>query len=247
VLITGTRTSSLAEVPAIRADLEQGRPVPIGLVLVSLPSPPWDNHQVLVFGRFRSGGEEVLETYDPNFPDATTFLWTESMKMTTDRAGANLAYPKVQGYFSELPAYQAKQPPWATGQVGTFKLAPKRAVARPGKRVTLTVTWRHPRTWRELRSVELRLSGRRGEVGRVVFDQTRPARPRLRAHGIRLDRGRSSVKGSGPAGRLVTLRVVLRPGRRLAGQTLGVQLGASDDDGATQAFRPAGRLRVLRQ
>jgi hypothetical protein len=41
--------------------------------------------------------------------------------------------------------------------------------------------------------------------------------------------------------------VVLRPGRRLAGQTLGVQLGASDDDGATQALRPAGRLRVLRQ
>jgi hypothetical protein len=59
--------------------------------------------------RFRSGGEDVLETYDPNFPDATTFLWTESMKMTTDRAGANLAYPRVQGYFSELPAYQVRQ------------------------------------------------------------------------------------------------------------------------------------------
>jgi YVTN family beta-propeller protein len=244
LLITGTKTSSLAEVPAIRADLDEGRPVPIGLVLVSLPSPPWDNHQVLAFGRFRSGGEDVLETYDPNFPDATTFLWTESMKMTTDRAGANLAYPRVQGYFSELPAYQAKLPPWASGQVGTFKMAPKRAVARPGKRVALTVTWRHPRTWRELRSVELRLSGRHGEVGRVVFDQETG---RLRARGITLDRGRSSIKGSGPAGRLVTLRVVLRPGRRLAGQTLGVQLGASDDDGATQALRPAGRLRVLRQ
>jgi YVTN family beta-propeller protein len=244
VLITGTKTSSLAEVPAMRALIDQGSPVPIGLVLVSLPSPPWDNHQVLAFGRFRSGGEDVLETYDANFPDATTFLWTESMKMTTARAGANLAYPRVQGYFSELPAYQAKLPPWASGQVGTFEMAPKRAVARPGKRVALTVTWQHPRTWRELRSVELRLSGRRGEVGRVVFDQETG---RLRARGITLDRGRSSVKGSGPAGRLVTLRVVLRPGRRLAGQTLGVQLGASDDDGATQPFRPAGRLRLLRQ
>jgi hypothetical protein len=168
----------------------------------------------------------------------------ESMKMTTDRAGANLAYPRIQGYFSELPAYQAKLPPWASGQVGTFKMAPKRAVARPGQRVALTVKWEHPRTWRELRTVELRFSGRRGEVGRVVFDQETG---RLRASGITLDRRRSSIKGSGPTGRLVTLRVVLRPSRRLAGQTLGVHLGASDDDGATQALRPAGRLRVLRQ
>jgi hypothetical protein len=59
------------EWPTIRATIEAGHPVPLGLVRTKSRNP-FDlkhNHQVLAYGYELTGNALVLRIYDPNFPD----------------------------------------------------------------------------------------------------------------------------------------------------------------------------------
>ncbi len=58
----------VGEWPGIQADLDRGRPVPLGLVTVRSWSPGdlGRNHQVLAYGYDLTGRDLVLKVYDPN-------------------------------------------------------------------------------------------------------------------------------------------------------------------------------------
>jgi Ca2+-binding RTX toxin-like protein len=78
------------------------------------------------------------------------------------------------------------------GTVGKLRLA--------GNRSQLRLSWTHPRDWRELRRIELRLSDQGVPVGEIVI---RPRRERIVADGgIELVRSRVSHKGKKVAAKL---------------------------------------------
>ncbi|MDQ1359476.1 MAG: hypothetical protein QOG44_3849 [Acidimicrobiaceae bacterium] len=56
------------EWPAIRSDLDAGRPSPLGLVTVKSPNPAQlgRNHQVLAYGYDLLGDQLTIKVYDPN-------------------------------------------------------------------------------------------------------------------------------------------------------------------------------------
>jgi hypothetical protein len=90
----------------------------------------------------------------------------------------------------------------------------------------------------------LRLESRGKPVGRIVLDQeTR----RVRASGpaVHLVAGRGTRASGQPGGKRMTARLALRIAKRYAGRTLVAKVAASDDSGARQGFRTAGRVRVL--
>jgi hypothetical protein len=62
---------------------------------------------------------------------------------------------------------------------------------------------------------------------------------------VRLVPGRNAVSRGQAGGKRVTARLALRIARRYAGRKLVAKVAASDDDGARQGFRRAGRVRVL--
>jgi hypothetical protein len=67
------RPLSVAEQwPAVQADLDAGRPCPLGLVRIRSANPLdlGQNHQVLAYGYRRAGSALRLQVYDPNQADA---------------------------------------------------------------------------------------------------------------------------------------------------------------------------------
>lgn len=58
------------EWPQIKADLDAGRPCPLGLVLVKSADPMrlGENHQVMAYGYDLAGDELSIRVYDPNAP-----------------------------------------------------------------------------------------------------------------------------------------------------------------------------------
>jgi hypothetical protein len=111
--------------------------------------------------------------------------------------------------------------------------------------------------------VQLRVLGDRGVLAWVRFDEATGAlslyepgrrafsraavpgrRGVLRSRGATLDLAHSAVVGSGPEGRSVALELALRLGPAAAGQTLRVEVAATDHHGNSQGFEPAGTLRV---
>jgi hypothetical protein len=62
----------MREWPAIKADLDAGVPVPLGLVRVKSSNPLalGHNHQVLAYGYDVMGSAVTLSIYDPNLADA---------------------------------------------------------------------------------------------------------------------------------------------------------------------------------
>ena len=62
----------MREWPAIKADLDMGVPVPLGLVRVKSANPLalGHNHQVLAYGYDLTGSCVTLSIYDPNLADA---------------------------------------------------------------------------------------------------------------------------------------------------------------------------------
>jgi RTX calcium-binding nonapeptide repeat (4 copies) len=125
--------------------------------------------------------------------------------------------------------------------VGVLRLTPKTAKVKAGERVHVRLSWRHPRDWRKLRKLELRLTRGGAPVGEVTI---RPRRERIGADGaIELVRKRTRLAHKG---KTVTARLALRLDDRLAGQTLTAEVEATDRRGARQLERNAGTVRVTR-
>jgi hypothetical protein len=123
--------------------------------------------------------------------------------------------------------------------VGRLRLAPKTLRADVRRVATLKLSWRHPAGWRRLSAVQLRLTRDGAPVGEVTI---RPRSERISADGgVKLERSRLSHKGE-----TVSARLPLRLHESLAGQTLKVDVEATDTRGTRQLERNAGTVRVAR-
>jgi Ca2+-binding RTX toxin-like protein len=125
--------------------------------------------------------------------------------------------------------------------VGRLRLAPKALQAEAGKVAPVRLSWRHPRSWRKLDKVELRLTRNGVPVGEVTI---RPQGERMSDDGgVRLVRRQSRLTRNG---KTVTARLALRLDDSLVGQTLQAEVEATDRRGARQLERDAGTVRVAR-
>jgi Ca2+-binding RTX toxin-like protein len=122
--------------------------------------------------------------------------------------------------------------------VGTLRLTPKVLRAEAGETARLELSWRHPTAWKQLRTIELRLTQDGAPVGEITI---RPRRERIAASGaVRLDRAASRLSSKGKA---VRARLAIRLADGLSGETLKVEVEATDMRGARQLVR-AGAVRV---
>jgi hypothetical protein len=103
------------------------------------------------------------------------------------------------------------------------------------------LSWTHPRRWRELRRIELRLVAAGETVGRVALE---PGSLRVRDDraAARVARDGTRLVRRGPR---VSARLALRLEEALAGARLRLQVAAVDARGRRQVERAAGTIRVL--
>jgi hypothetical protein len=122
--------------------------------------------------------------------------------------------------------------------VGVLKLAPKVLSAEAGEVAKMRLSWSHPKSWKQLRSVTLRLRKDGEVVGQVAI---RTASGKLEDKGaVRLVRGTKLVR----KGKKVSARLALRIAPKLADSTLDADVVATDVKGAKQVSRAAGSIRV---
>ena len=125
--------------------------------------------------------------------------------------------------------------------VGKLRLTPTTVEAEAGQPARLRLSWRHPVSWRKLRTVELRLYRDGASVGEVTI---RPKTRRISAGGaVELLRKHTRLTSKG---RTVTARLAVRLDHSLAGQTLTAEVQATDPRGRRQREPDAGTIRVAR-
>jgi hypothetical protein len=117
--------------------------------------------------------------------------------------------------------------------VGQLRLTPALALATPGRTVRLKLGWTHPRSWKQLRRIVLRVE----HAGTVVLQ---PASGRAHARGkVRLVG--SHIAGHGPK---LTAKLALRLPASLAGQEMRVNVTAVDRGGHRQLEPYASAIRL---
>lgn len=127
------------------------------------------------------------------------------------------------------------------GTIGVLRLAPKAVRAKAGEIAKLRLSWRHPRGWRQLRSVTLRVYRGKARVGMVAID---PLTRRIEARGgVGVVRRATRLAREGTT---VSARLALRLDRKLARRRLRLEVEAEDVRGARQLERRAGTIRVAR-
>jgi Ca2+-binding RTX toxin-like protein len=128
-----------------------------------------------------------------------------------------------------------------TRKVGTLRLTPKAARVDAAGTARIALAWTHPRSWRDLRQVVLRLTDDGMPVGHVAIS---PRSGRMTEGGaVRLVRDASAMTREGRSARA---RLALRLIPSAAGRTLRLEVEATDTDGRRQLERSAGTLRVGR-
>ena len=126
-----------------------------------------------------------------------------------------------------------------SGTVGVLRLTPASVRAEAGERVRMRLSWRHPRAWRKLRTVELRLTQDGAPVGEITIF---PRRERIAADGaVTVVRRATRLTHEGKA---VTARLAFRLDESLAGQMLKAEVDATDRRGRRQLVRDAATVRV---
>lgn len=107
------RRTAAREWPAVRARLDAGVPVPLGVITVSSASPLLlgANHQVLACGYSIAGSEVTVRVYDPNSgPDDAAWIRFDSGGTVAFSHNLALARP-VRGFFRT--SYSPARPPRA--------------------------------------------------------------------------------------------------------------------------------------
>jgi hypothetical protein len=125
--------------------------------------------------------------------------------------------------------------------VGKLRLTPKSTRTAVGETARLQLRWRHPKAWKQLRTIELRLTRDGVPVGAIT----------IRARGKRItgDGAVASVaRGTriSAKGRTVTARLAVRLDPRVAGATLKAEVEATDRRGRRQLERNAATIRVAK-
>ena len=144
--------------------------------------------------------------------------------------------------------------------VGTFELKPRDARARVGQPIDYLVTWTHPRRWRRLDSVELRVREGQRVLAWVRWNQEGNTfqlfRPGAGRFGPAAPGGSSGTLSSpfavlhlrGSDALAIspeTIAVMMRLSfRRAAAGDHVVEVTAEDDRNNRDSWHPAGRLRV---
>jgi hypothetical protein len=101
------------EWPQIKADLDAGHPVPLGLVKVISDQPEnlGKNHQVLAYGYDLDGTSLTIWLYDPNYPNRDDIQF--QLNTANPQAPVKLTYtPSTEGLFCFFRTrYTSKAPP----------------------------------------------------------------------------------------------------------------------------------------
>lgn len=124
------------------------------------------------------------------------------------------------------------------GSVGRLRLAPRFLRAAADETARLTMSWKHPKAWRELRKVKLGLYRGNEAVGMI---NARPGSGRLTGTGAA-----DLMPGSKLShhGKWVTAKLALRLPKSLAGQNLRLAVQATDRHGHRQLEPDAGTIHV---
>lgn len=125
--------------------------------------------------------------------------------------------------------------------VGSLKLKPRTLRATPGKPARLELAWKHPRSWRALRDITVRLRHEQATVGVLTID---PQRRRAVADEDALARLVARRVRVVTRSRTVTASLPVRLDRELAGTRLQVEVEAADAAGNRQLETAAGSIRV---
>lgn len=125
--------------------------------------------------------------------------------------------------------------------LGRLAMNPGTLRAETGKVVRLRLAWTHPRAWRELRTMTVRLRDAQAVVAEIAIDpKRRRAADDEQALADLIDR-RVRVEG---ARRTVRATLPLRIDRKLAGRRLEVEVEATDAAGNRQLETGAASIRV---
>jgi Ca2+-binding RTX toxin-like protein len=122
--------------------------------------------------------------------------------------------------------------------VGRSELAPRTVTADARKWARMTLRWTHPKSWRELRKLEVKLYRGDKRIGTI---DARPHSRRLTSRGVEIMANRSLLTHSR---KTVTARLGMKFPRSLAGASLRVAVEATDVHGHSQLERDAGLIRV---
>jgi Ca2+-binding RTX toxin-like protein len=125
--------------------------------------------------------------------------------------------------------------------VGKLRLTPKSTQAAVGETARLQLSWRHPKAWKQLRTIELRLTRDGVPVGAITI--------RARGKKITGDGAVASVARStriAAKGKTVTARLAVRLDGSVAGATLKAEVEATDRRGRRQLERNAATIRVAK-
>jgi len=169
------------------------------------------------------------------------------------------------GAFEFSPSVDAAFTLPQTGLLGSFTLSPSDPRVEPDERLNETFTWTvpAPRTWHDLKSLELRVGDDRDHLIWVRWDEQldlfslvdpatgapgppgTPGTPTtLETPFATLFLGDTRSTGTGPTGQSVTLTLSLSFKPITAGRSFKIEVRATDDNGPVQGFDPAGTLTV---
>jgi hypothetical protein len=97
----------------MKRSLNQGKPVPIGLVRDS--ENVYDDHQVLATGYDEDAGGGTIYVYDPNCPDmeSTIHIAFGEHQLTGKESCSSPLTPPLRGFFCET--YAPLDPPSVNG------------------------------------------------------------------------------------------------------------------------------------
>jgi hypothetical protein len=123
--------------------------------------------------------------------------------------------------------------------VGTVRMTPVRMTGAEGRTAELDLSWKHPKTWRELRKVELRLAHGTETLGTVAV---RPFGKRVTARGaVKVLPGGTLLRRRG---KTVTAKLRVRLDASTAGKSLSVDVEAKDRKGRSQVEPNVGLVVV---
>ena len=123
-------------------------------------------------------------------------------------------------------------------QVGKLGGSAKTIKGDAGDTLSLPLTWTHPKTWKNLRSVEAIMFDGAKQVGLVKLT---PAGKVSAEGSVSLAQGATEI---GRRGKTVTAKLAFKVAKSLAGQTLSVDIAATDKDGKRQVATAARSIRV---
>jgi CSLREA domain-containing protein len=149
----------------------------------------------------------------------------------------------------------------SAGQTGTFTLTPRQTSTAVGAPVRAGLVWTVPvpRVWRNLATIDVRLTVDNGQTAmQIHWDEAAntfglAGRPtgfapgsvqRLETEWAFLDLATASVVGSGPTGPSVTLTLPITFKQHASGHTFTVAVNASDDLGHQDEFLDTGTWQV---